>query len=200
MSFAGLDWSDQEAMGNEKIGRVTQIIGPVVDIKFQSGELPDIYNAVRIVDEDRKLATGNVDGDGEDIVLEVMHHLGDDTVRCVAMSSTEGLTRGMKAVDMGGPIEVPVGRGTLGRIFNVLGDAIDENGDVRDVAYRPIHRPAPPLLEQETSTEIFETGIKVIDLLAPYPKGGKVGLFGGAGVGKTVLIMELIHSIAMGTW
>lgn len=183
-------------MGNEKIGRVTQIIGPVVDIKFQSGELPDIYNAVRIVDEDRKLATGNVDGDGEDIVLEVMHHLGDDTVRCVAMSSTEGLTRGMKAVDMGGPIEVPVGRGTLGRIFNVLGDAIDENGDVRDVAYRPIHRPAPPLLEQETSTEIFETGIKVIDLLAPYPKGGKVGLFGGAGVGKTVLIMELIHSIA----
>lgn len=183
-------------MGNEKLGRVIQVIGPVVDIKFQSGELPAIYNAVRIVDEDRKVAQGGAEKGTVDIVLEVMHHLGDDAVRCVAMSSTEGLTRGMKAVDTGAPIEVPVGRGTLGRMFNVLGKPIDNRGEATDVEYRPIHRSAPSLQEQETATEIFETGIKVIDLLAPYPKGGKVGLFGGAGVGKTVLIMELIHSIA----
>jgi F-type H+-transporting ATPase subunit beta len=190
------DWSDQEIMNSEKEGRVIQIIGPVVDIKFQPDELPDIYNAVRIVNEDAK-SVQSVAGEGrKDMVLEVMQHLGDDVVRCVAMSSTEGLTRGMKAVDTGAPITVPVGQNTLGRIFNVLGEPIDNKGQLGDIEYRPIHRAAPSLQEQETTTEIFETGIKVIDLLAPYPKGGKVGLFGGAGVGKTVLIMELIHSIA----
>ncbi len=188
-------------MANEaKTGHVVQVIGPVIDIRFEPGQVPGIYNSVRIIDDQRKTpqdgpAKEEV-GESIEIIVEVIHHLGDDTVRCIAMSSTEGLTRGMKAVDTGASIKVPVGKGTLGRIFNVLGKPIDEVGDVEDVEYNPIHREAPSLEEQETTTEIFETGIKVIDLLAPYPKGGKVGLFGGAGVGKTVLIMELIRSIA----
>jgi F-type H+-transporting ATPase subunit beta len=165
-------------------GVVSQIIGPVVDIKFDRQELPAINNAVIIEHGDRR------------VTVEVAKHLGDDTVRCISMSSTEGLLRGLRAVDTGGPIRVPVGKKTLGRLFNVLGEPIDQLGEVDAEEFWDIHRPAPRLEEQETVTEIFETGIKVIDLLAPYPRGGKVGLFGGAGVGKTVLIMELIRNIA----
>lgn len=165
-------------------GVVSQIIGPVVDIKFNRQELPAINNAVIIEHGDRR------------VTVEVAKHLGDDTVRCISMSSTEGLLRGLRAVDTGGPIRVPVGKKTLGRLFNVLGEPIDQLGEVDAEEFWDIHRPAPRLEEQETVTEIFETGIKVIDLLAPYPRGGKVGLFGGAGVGKTVLIMELIRNIA----
>ncbi len=167
-------------------GKVVQVIGPVVDVEFPAGKLPDIYNAITIKDEKRNI----------NLVMEAAQHLGNNTVRCVAMSSTDGLMRGMTAVDTGGPISVPVGRNTLGRIFNVIGDVIDEQGPVTVEEKWPIHRPAPAFVDQEPSTEILETGIKVIDLLAPYAKGGKVGLFGGAGVGKTVLIMELIRNIA----
>jgi F-type H+-transporting ATPase subunit beta len=162
-------------------------MGPVVDVRFPEGQLPAINNAVRI------------DYDGEvsiHLTLEVALHLGDNVVRTVAMSTTDGLVRGTEVTDMGQPISVPVGQGTLGRIFNVLGDAIDEAGDVQAEERWPIHRSAPAFTQLTTKTEIFETGIKVIDLLAPYVKGGKVGLFGGAGVGKTVLIQELIHNIA----
>lgn len=171
-------------MADKRYGEVVQIIGPVVDVRFEQENLPAINNALVIEQGERK------------VVVEVAHHLGDDRVRCVAMSSTDGLVRGLKALDTGGPIKVPVGRGTLGRIFNVLGETIDGGEEVKAGEYWPIHRPAPGFEEQETVTEIFETGIKVIDLLAPYPKGGKIGLFGGAGVGKTVLIMELIRNIA----
>lgn len=171
-------------MTNE--GRVVRVIGPVVDVEFPVGRLPDIYNAITIKDKKNKI----------DLTMEAAQHLGNNLVRCVAMSSTDGLQRKMTAVDSKSPITVPVGLCTLGRIFNVLGEAIDNQGDI-DVQERwPIHRPAPAFIEQETSTEILETGIKVIDLLCPYAKGGKVGLFGGAGVGKTVLIMELIRNIA----
>ncbi|HHV93446.1 MAG TPA: F0F1 ATP synthase subunit beta, partial [Firmicutes bacterium] len=163
-------------------GKISQIIGPVVDVEFEEGHLPRLYNALRVTD------TG--------LVLEVLQHLGNNTARCVAMSSTDGLVRGMEVEDTGSPIAVPVGECTLGRIFNVLGEPIDEKGEVKAEQRIPIHRPAPPFVEQSTDVEILETGIKVIDLLAPYPKGGKVGLFGGAGVGKTVLIMELIRNIA----
>lgn len=169
-------------MGN--IGKVTQVIGPVIDIKFKQGELPDIYNAIEIKLSDKK------------VVCEVMQHLGNDTVRAVAMSATEGIQRGMECIDTGASIKMPVGKEVLGRVFNVLGEPIDKLGEVKAKEYLPIHRPAPTLEEQKTSTEIFETGIKVIDLLAPYAKGGKIGLFGGAGVGKTVLIQELIRRIA----
>lgn len=168
----------------ENVGEVVQIIGPVIDVRFGNGQLPKILNALRIRNGDSV------------ITAEVMQHLGDDTVRCVAMSSTEGLVRGAEALDTGKPIEVPVGREVLGRVFNVLGEPIDERGEVNAQQHLPIHRPAPKLEEQKPATEIFETGIKVVDLLAPYPKGGKIGLFGGAGVGKTVLIMELIRNIA----
>jgi len=171
------------------IGRVIQVIGPVVDIEFPPEQLPPIYNAVRIEEQvgDIKI----------NLVVEVMQHLGDNTVRTVAMSSTDGLTRGMSAVDTGSPIKVPVGKGTLGRVFNVLGEVVDNNPEpVNADDYWPIHRPAPTFEEQETSTSILETGIKVVDLIAPYSKGGKIGLFGGAGVGKTVIIMELIRNIA----
>ena len=165
-------------------GRVVQVIGPVVDIEFPAGQLPDIYNAITIKN------------DKIDLTMEAAQHLGNNVVRCVAMASTDGLQRDMVATDTGGPITVPVGRMTLGRIFNVMGNVIDEQGQV-DVQERwPIHRPAPAFVEQEPSTEILETGIKVLDLLCPYSKGGKVGLFGGAGVGKTVLIQELIRNIA----
>ncbi|NLY30468.1 MAG: F0F1 ATP synthase subunit beta, partial [Firmicutes bacterium] len=163
-------------------GKISQIIGPVVDVEFEEGHLPRLHNALRVTD------TG--------LVMEVLQHLGNNTARCVAMSTTDGLVRGMEVEDTGGPITVPVGESTLGRIFNVLGEPIDEQGEVKAEQKMPIHRPAPPLVEQSTDVEILETGIKVIDLLAPYSKGGKVGLFGGAGVGKTVLIMELIRNIA----
>lgn len=182
-----------------KIGRVVQVIGPVVDIEFPAGELPEIYNAVKITGE-RQRDQGGPDkdekGDKIDLTVEVMHQLGDNRVRCVAMASTDGLVRGMKAQDLGEPISVPVGREVLGRIFNVLGETIDKKGEVKASKRLPIHRPAPEFEELTTTTEVFETGIKVIDLLAPYARGGKVGLFGGAGVGKTVLIMELINNIA----
>jgi F-type H+-transporting ATPase subunit beta len=170
-------------------GRVIQVIGPVVDVEFLPEQLPSIFNAVSIEGE-------NV-GVKVKIIAEVMQHLGSSTVRCVAMSSTDGLTRGMQAIDTGAPIKVPVGQGTLGRIFNVLGETVDN--DPRPVQMEdrwPIHRPAPKLEDQTTSTEILETGIKVVDLIAPYSRGGKIGLFGGAGVGKTVIIMELIRNIA----
>ncbi len=165
-------------------GKVQQVIGPVVDIEFAEGELPYIYDAVVIQDE------------SEVRTLEVAQHLGDKSVRCISMSSTEGLVRGMEAVGKGEPITVPVGNSTLGRLFNILGEVIDEGEPVEGEDRYPIHRPAPELEMQEPATEVLETGIKVIDLLVPYPRGGKVGLFGGAGVGKTVLIMELIRSIA----
>ena len=170
------------------IGKITQIIGAVLDIKFTEGNLPEINDAIRIP----------LRGDqaGKELTVEVSQHLGDDTVRCIAMGSTDGLVRGMDAVAAGGPISVPVGENTLGRMFNVLGDPIDEIDPPTGVEKWPIHRPAPAFEEQATSQEMLETGIKVVDLLCPYQKGGKIGLFGGAGVGKTVLIQERIHNIA----
>ena len=173
-------------MSDQNIGRVVQVIGPVVDIEFPNGKLPKINDAVKIENEEK----------GIDLTCEVMQQLGDDRVRSVAMSSTDGLVRGMEAVGQGAPISAPVGEAVLGRIFNVLGDTIDNRGEVGTDERMPIHRTAPKFEEQESSTELFETGIKVIDLLAPYTRGGKVGLFGGAGVGKTVLIQELINNIA----
>ena len=172
-------------MAETNIGKITQIIGAVLDIKFTEGKLPAINEAIRIT---RK--------DGEVLVVEVSQHLGDDVVRCIAMGSTDGLIRGMDAEATGAPISVPVGEHTLGRMFNVLGEPIDNEAPPQDVEYMPIHRKAPSFDEQATSTEMLETGIKVVDLLCPYQKGGKIGLFGGAGVGKTVLIQELIHNIA----
>lgn len=167
------------------VGKIVQVIGPVVDVQFPSEDLPQIRNAIEVNQDNKKL------------VVEVAEHLGNDVVRCVAMSSTDGLQRGMDAVDTGGPISVPVGKETLGRVFNLLGEPIDHKGPVNAEKKYPIHRPAPTFEEQSTSSELFETGLKVIDLLCPYSRGGKVGLFGGAGVGKTVLIMELIHNIAL---
>jgi len=168
-------------------GRVVQIMGPVVDVEFPEGvELPEIYNAIEIPL-----------GDGRRLVVEVEQHLGNNWVRCVAMDTTDGLRRGMDAYDTGAPIMVPVGRGTLGRIFNVLGEPIDGLGPVQADEYRPIHQPPPPFEEQVTEVEVFETGLKVIDLVAPFTKGGKTGVFGGAGVGKTFIIMELIRNIAI---
>ena len=172
-------------MAEKNKGKITKVISAVLDIKFPDGKLPDILNAITI---DR--------GNGETLTAEVSQHLGDDTVRCIAMGSTDGLIRGMEAVDTGAPISVPVGEKTLGRIFNVLGEAIDNKPAPEGVEYMPIHRKAPAFEEQSTQTEILETGIKVVDLLCPYQKGGKIGLFGGAGVGKTVLIQELIRNIA----
>ena len=170
------------------IGKITQIIGAVLDIKFTEGNLPEINDAIRIPLKGEQ--------SGKELTVEVSQHLGDDTVRCIAMGSTDGLVRGMDAVAAGGPISVPVGENTLGRMFNVLGDPIDEIDPPTGVEKWPIHRPAPAFEEQATSQEMLETGIKVVDLLCPYQKGGKIGLFGGAGVGKTVLIQELIHNIA----
>lgn len=165
-------------------GVIVSVIGPVLDIRFENGILPNIYNAIKIPTKDGS------------ITAEVMQHLGNDTVRCVAMSSTDGLVRGMEAQDTGDAIKVPVGKEVLGRIFNVLGEPVDKAGPVTPTDYYPIHRAAPSFEDQRPSTEMLETGIKVVDLLAPYAKGGKIGLFGGAGVGKTVLIMELIRNIA----
>ena len=167
-------------------GKIVQVIGPVVDIRFTSDHLPAIRNAIHITFQD-----------GKQMTVEVAQHIGDDIVRCIAMSSTDGLIRGMDCVDTGAPIMVPVGEEVLGRMFNVLGEPIDGLGPVEAKVHMPIHREAPTFAQQQTSTEILETGIKVIDLLCPYNKGGKVGLFGGAGVGKTVLMQELIHNIAI---
>ena len=167
-------------------GKIVQVIGPVVDIRFSPEELPAIRNAIKIEK-----------GNSETMVAEVAQHIGDDIVRCIAMSSTDGLVRGLECVDTGAPITVPVGNEVLGRMFNVLGEPIDGLGPVEAEHHMPIHRAAPTFAQQQTTTEILETGIKVIDLLCPYSKGGKVGLFGGAGVGKTVLMQELIHNIAI---
>ena len=171
-------------MSEKNVGKIIQIIGAVLDIKFSSENMPALYNAIEI------------EHNGETIVAEVAQHLGDDVVKCIAMSSTDGLVRGMDAVDTGAPISVPVGSCTLGRMFNVVGSPIDEAGNVDVKEKWSIHRSAPSFAEQATATELLETGIKAIDLLCPYSKGGKIGLFGGAGVGKTVLIMELIRNIA----
>ena len=170
---------------NKNEGLITQIIGPVIDVEFQQGELPEIYNALNITMED-----------GTIVVAEVQQMLGSNRVRTVAMSSTDGLKRGMKVVNTGEPIKVPVGKPILGRILNVIGQPVDEMGPIETNDYLPIHRESPKLVDQNTEIEILETGIKAIDLIQPYQKGGKIGLFGGAGVGKTVLIMELIHNIA----
>ncbi len=177
-------------MENANVGRIVQVIGPVVDVEFESGNLPGIYNAV-------KLSNPTISDREWNLTVEVAQHLGDNIVRCIAMDTTDGLVRGMQALDTGNPIKVPVGRPTLGRIMNVVGEAVDEQGPIESDHFYPIHRPAPSFLEQNTNVEAFETGIKVVDLLAPYSKGGKIGLFGGAGVGKTVIIMELIHNIAI---
>ncbi len=171
-------------------GVVAQVIGPVVDVKFESGFLPPIYNAL-------SLTNPRISNKENNLVLEAAQHLGEDTVRCIALDATDGLYRGMKVIDTGNKITVPVGKDVLGRIFNVIGEPVDELGDTEFKARLPIHRPAPSFEEQSTTVEILETGIKVIDLLEPYLKGGKAGLFGGAGVGKTVLVMELIHNIAI---
>lgn len=171
-------------MENQNIGKVVQIIGPVLDIRFKQNSLPNLLNAIKI------------DLNGKPLIAEVSQHIGDDIVRCISMSSTDGLVRGAEALDTGSPIKVPVGDKTLGRLFNVLGENIDEDTKAKYDRYDPIHRQAPTYDEQVTSREIFETGIKVIDLIAPYARGGKIGLFGGAGVGKTVLIQELINNIA----
>ena len=175
----------KEKLAENRLGKITQIIGAVLDVKFTEGNLPEIYEAIKVTKQD-----------GDVLVVEVAQHLGDDTVRCIAMGPTDGLVRGMDALATGAPISVPVGEKTLGRMFNVLGNPIDEKDAPEGVEYYPIHRPAPKFEEQSTQTEMLETGIKVVDLLCPYQKGGKIGLFGGAGVGKTVLIQELITNIA----
>mgnify|MGYP002625707922 CR=1 FL=1 len=171
-------------MSDKNIGKVVQVIGPVLDIRFDDGHLPELLSAIEIQNGDKK------------IVAEVAQHIGDNVARCVSMNATDGMVRGLEAVDTGSPITVPVGKECLGRIFNLLGQAIDDQPDPQAAERWPIHRPAPSYEEQESSAEILETGIKVVDLIAPYAKGGKIGLFGGAGVGKTVLIMELINNVA----
>src|SRR5438046_2878327 len=171
------------------IGRVVQIIGPVIDVEFDQA-VPAIYNAVRVQDD------GSAGGEKIDVIAEVEQHLGENRVRCVSMLPTDGMVRGMKATDTGGPIMVPVGPGTLGRVMNVIGEPVDNLGDIPHEQRYPIHRHAPSFEEQSTELQMFETGIKVIDLIQPFLRGGKIGLFGGAGVGKTVIVMELINNIA----
>jgi F-type H+-transporting ATPase subunit beta len=171
-------------------GKILQVLGPVVDAKFEGGHIPAIYNAIRVTSEGLDTPVRI------DIIAEVAQHLGEGVVKCVAMEPTDGMVRGMTAIDLGVPISVPVGRETLGRVMNVLGNPVDEQGPIETEQRYPIHRPAPSLEDQSTETEMLETGIKVIDLIEPFAKGGKIGLFGGAGVGKTVIIMELIHRIA----
>lgn len=183
-------------MNEGNYGQVVQVIGPVVDIEFPPDHLPDLFNAMKISYQDQDEEIRKEMPEHTSIILEAMQHLGNNIVRCVAMSSTDGLRRGMRALDTGSPIKVPVGPQTLGRLFNVLGEPIDELGEVKGEKYLPIHRPAPRVAEQNPTKEVLETGIKVIDLLAPFARGGKIGLFGGAGVGKTVLIQELIRNIA----
>ncbi len=173
-------------MAKGTIGKIVQVMGPVVDVEFPPDQLPDIYYAVEIPREQEK-----------DLTVEVQQHMGDDWVRCVAMDTTDGLRRGMRAIDTGGPITVPVGQATLGRLFNVLGEPIDNLGTVEAEARYPIHRQAPSFEDQETTPEFFETGLKVVDLVAPFTKGGKTGVFGGAGVGKTIIIYELIRTMAI---
>ena len=176
-------------MATENIGRITQVIGPVVDVEFEGGQLPPIYSALKISNPAINDQEGN-------LIVEVALHLGERTVRCISMDTTEGLVRGMPAHDTGGEITVPVGEGTLSRIMNVIGEPVDEAGPIQASQRWPIHRPTPEFVDQATEVQAFETGIKVIDLLAPYSRGGKIGLFGGAGVGKTVLIQELINNVA----
>ena len=171
-------------MPEKHIGQVVQVMGPVLDIRFADGELPELLNAIEL------------QNNGKPLIVEVAQHIGDNVVRCIAMAATDGLVRGAEAVDTGGPIKVPVGDACLGRVFNLLGEPVDEQPAPTGVEHWPIHRPAPAFDEQESSTELLETGIKVVDLICPYAKGGKIGLFGGAGVGKTVLIQELIYNIA----
>jgi F-type H+-transporting ATPase subunit beta len=175
---------------SDKVGQVVQVIGPVVDVEFKGTQLPEIYNALRITSEGLDTPAP------VDIIVEAEQHLGEDKVRCVSMHPTDGLSRGMKVIDLGGPIQVPVGEETLGRMLNVIGEPVDYLGPIDAKKKYPIHRPPPPLEDQSTELEMFETGIKVIDLIQPFLKGGKIGLFGGAGVGKTVIIMELIHNVA----
>ncbi len=174
---------------SERYGRIKQVIGPVIDVEFEGGDLPEIFTALRVTNP-------AIDDREENLVIEVAQHIGEDAVRCVAMDSSDGLVRGMKVRDTGKPIMMPVGKATLGRILNVIGDPVDEQGPVVTDTYLPIHREPPAFVDMDTESSMFETGIKVVDLLAPYPKGGKIGLFGGAGVGKTVVIMELINNIA----
>ena len=171
-------------MPEKHIGKVVQVMGPVLDIRFADGELPELLNAIEL------------QNNGKPLIVEVAQHIGDNVVRCIAMAATDGLVRGAEAVDTGGPIKVPVGDACLGRVFNLLGEPVDEQPAPTGVEHWPIHRPAPAFDELESSTELLETGIKVVDLICPYAKGGKIGLFGGAGVGKTVLIQELIYNIA----
>ena len=171
-------------MPEKHIGKVVQVMGPVLDIRFADGELPELLNAIEL------------QNNGKPLIVEVAQHIGDNVVRCIAMAATDGLVRGAEAVDTGGPVKVPVGDACLGRVFNLLGEPVDEQPAPTGVEHWPIHRPAPAFDEQESSTELLETGIKVVDLICPYAKGGKIGLFGGAGVGKTVLIQELIYNIA----
>ncbi len=172
-----------------RTGKIVQVMGPVVDVAFPPGELPEVYTALRTTNP-------SIDDRRDNLVIEVALHLGENTVRCIAMDSSEGLVRGQSVTDTGSPIMVPVGPATLGRIMNVIGDPVDERGPIESEKRYPIHRPPPQFVDQSTSVEALETGIKVVDLIAPYPKGGKVGLFGGAGVGKTIVIMELINNIA----
>src|SRR5579872_4550591 len=174
----------------ENVGHVSQIAGPAVDVQFVESKIPPIYEALRVVSE------GFTVPFPINVVLEVQQHLGDGRVRCIAMEATEGMVRGMKVIDLGGPISVPVGHGTLGRVMNVIGEPVDNLGPVAAKQRMPIHRLAPSFEEQATTAEMFETGVKVIDLIQPFLKGGKIGLFGGAGVGKTVVIMELINNVA----
>jgi F-type H+-transporting ATPase subunit beta len=174
----------------QNIGKVVQIAGPAVDVQFSEGNLPPIYQALQVTSEGFKVP------DPINVILEVQQHLGEGRVRCVAMQATDGMVRGMKAIDQGGPISVPVGKGTLGRVINVIGEPVDNLGPVAATKKLPIHRLAPTFEEQSTKAEMFETGVKVIDLIQPFLKGGKIGLFGGAGVGKTVVIMELINNVA----
>src|SRR5262244_894770 len=175
---------------NKNTGKITQVLGAVVDVEFSDSALPPIYNAL-------KVSNPAINDQPWNLVLEVAQHLGENTVRCVAMDTTDGLVRGLDAMDTGTGIAVPVGPGTLGRILNVIGEPVDEQGPVKATKTYPIHRPTPEFVDQETKIQSLETGIKVVDLLAPYARGGKVGLFGGAGVGKTVILMELINNVAM---
>src|SRR5437870_11656719 len=172
------------------MGKITQVLGAVIDVEFSDGSLPPICNALKVSNPAISDQEGN-------LVIEVAQHLGENTVRCVAMDTTEGLVRGMNAMDTGAGITVPVGEETLGRVLNVIGQPVDEGPPIKAKKYYPIHRPTPEFVDQETKVQAFETGIKVVDLLAPYARGGKIGLFGGAGVGKTVILMELINNVAM---
>ncbi|NDY42076.1 F0F1 ATP synthase subunit beta [Dissulfurirhabdus thermomarina] len=172
------------------VGKIAQVIGPVVDVEFEPGKLPAILNGLAVTNP-------AIDDTKDNLIIEVAQHLGDNMVRCIAMDTTDGLVRGMDARDTGGPIEIPVGPPTLGRVLNVIGRPVDGLGEVKSDHKLPIHRPAPPFVEQDTTVNVLETGIKVIDLLVPFPRGGKMGLFGGAGCGKTVIMMEMVHNIAM---